>query len=95
MKYIHSHPITGHGYNFLVRIGFSDFDVWGSGLIAATYAGPLDAPEKPPSGGSTALSIAGSIAGQEQRKDFVTTHACRHRSCVCGGRGDTVHVRNA
>jgi len=95
MRYVHFHPITGHGYNFLVRNGFADFDVWGGGLIAATYAGPLDAPDIPPSGGSTALHIAGSIAGQEQRKDFVTTHACRQRFCVCGGRGDTVHVRNA
>lgn len=94
--YTHFHPITGRGYNIPVRSSYSDYAVWGSGhLVSAIEDGPLDAPEIPPSGGSTALASMGTIAHHRQMYDTRTPHACTFTKCVCGGNGRTVHVRNA
>jgi hypothetical protein len=81
MRYTQYHPITGSA-RFVVRAGFSEADVYGNGLWMALQEGPLDAPERSPSGGSQAAN-----RGRE-------THACTFRSCTCGGRGDVVHVQN-
>ena len=90
-RYTHYLRRTG-GTNTLVRSGFSDSAVWKSALphefhlLFAITEGPLDAPEMPPTGAS--MAVGRRIFGDEP-------HACRFRSCTCGGRGDTVHVMQA
>ncbi len=93
MIYLQSGRQTGDGVSS-VRAGFGDYDTFGPGHKLGMTGGFLDAPERAPSGGSTALPAAGSIAYGRMRENEHATHACTFGMCTCKGNGRSVHVRN-
>lgn len=99
MKYTHNGAVTGNR-NIFCRGAYSQHSDFGSGYIMACF-GSLDSPLNGcPSflsaGGSSAMAgIPGSAAYEREMLGYVESNVCTFRHCTCGGRGDTVHVRNA
>lgn len=93
MLYLQTSRQTGDGVAS-VRAGFSDYDTFRPGHKLGMTGGFLDAPDTAPSGGSTALPFAGTIAHNRMMANDRASHACSFGLCTCKGNGKSVHVRN-